>query len=53
MALYNEVGEIGAEVAPEVEVDVGEAEVEEGEGRCSAIYEAADMAASTPFLADK
>ncbi|KAL8638683.1 MAG: hypothetical protein Q9228_004186 [Teloschistes exilis] len=47
-----EVGEIGAEVVLEVEEDVGEAEVEEAESRRSAIYEVANMAASTPFLAE-
>ncbi|KAL9583527.1 MAG: hypothetical protein Q9203_005048 [Teloschistes exilis] len=45
-----EVGEIGAEVVLEVEEDVGEAEVEEAESRRSAIYEVANMAASTRDL---
>lgn len=53
VAPCNEVGEIGAEVVLEVEEDVGEAEVEEAESRRSAIYEVANRAASTPFLAEK
>lgn len=52
MAQCNEVGEIGAEVAPEVEEDVGEAEVEEAESRRPVFYGAADRAARTPFLTE-